>query len=442
MVTFTEISRAVNDFQLLDAAGSRKKFWYLAHQSAAYSIPQILDTLSPSNRRDVTVRNSMEYRYLGLLAVEAKEVKDTTAGLALMDDDGSNLQTIIDCQIAKFWLSNPTNNRLKIDAYPLFVAGKILSETGYLNWSEYLTVVIWVQSHSDIKPAINLIHEIRKFSFAEQESLLKETKAMASTKDLGDQARRPWKLISNHSLVKLDGVYTLRLATSNKEATDYLDAIERSIPSKRSSYESYLLTPLNLPPVVINNSSKDAGLSFREVLLKPRLETEPKYKNVVRPPRHLDYDSIQKARNEAGQAAEIYVFNTERNLLSSLGLTAFAESVERLSLVDDGLGYDILSFETDGTEKHIEVKSVSKIAGNCSIFISANEVRTAQADPNWVMYVVMGNGSTKPYIWDSEELTQAIRDLDVSATQLREQIFVSAPQLELSFFVLDSTDIV
>lgn len=441
MKTYTDVSNGIKEFQQSDVDGARKTFWYLAHQTAAYSIPQILSTLAPSNRHEVTVRNSMEYRYLGLLTVEATKVKDTPAGLAFINDDGTNLQSIVDCQIAKFWLSNPTNNRLKINVYPLYVVGKILTEIEFLTWNEYLAVVIWVQSHSEIEQAIRLIKAMRNLSSTEKDSLLTETKDRVRTKDVGDQARRPWKLVANHSLVKMDGNHAIKLATSKKESTNYLESLERAFPAEISIYEEFLFTELNLSPVVISRAMKDEGLAFREVLLKPRVQSEPSVDAVTRKPRKVDYEALQKARDEAGNTAEIHVLNTERALLNSLGLGTLAQKVDRLSQIDDGMGFDILSFDSEGVEKHIEVKSVSKVAGNCSIFISANEVKTAQNDPCWLLYVVMGNGSTKPYIWNSEELTQAIRDLDVSATKVGEQIYVSAPQLELSFFVMDSTEI-
>ena len=439
MVAYLEVSKEIADFQHPNGVEPKKKFWYIAHQSAAYSIPQILSTLAPSNRTKVTVRNSMEYRYLGLLAVEKTKVKDTSAGLAFSGDDGTNLQRIIDCQIAKFWLANPTNKRLKLDVYPLFVAGKLLITLSEISWDEYLSVVIWVQSHAEIEKALKLITAFRKLTSDERQKIVFETKSRVAAKDIGDQARRPWKLLSNHSLVKLDGSQRLKLATSIKEATIYLEALERAMPKSDDKYENFLTTPLNLPGVVISSSAAKAGLEFRDVFLKPRTVSELSQGIRGKKPTKIDYSAIQSARDKAGKMAEEYVLKTEIAHLENLGLRQLAEKVTRVSLVDDGLGFDILSFESDGTEKHIEVKSVSKFAGDCSIFISANEIRVAQSDPLWSVFVVMGNGSTKPYIWRSEQLGQAIKDLDVRATELANQIYVSAPQLELMFCVLDSS---
>ena len=185
---YLEVAKRISDFQHPHGRASKKKFWYIAHQSAAYSTPQILNTLALTNRNKVTVRNSMEYRYLGLLAVENTKVKDTRAGLAFLGDDGTNLQRIIDCQIAKFWLANPTNKRLKLDVYPFFVVGTILKYLSEISWDEYLAIVIWTESHSEIQNAINLIVAFRQLLPEERAKIVSETQDRVATKDLGDQA--------------------------------------------------------------------------------------------------------------------------------------------------------------------------------------------------------------------------------------------------------------
>lgn len=46
----------------------------------------------------------------------------------------------------------------------------------------------------------------------------------------------------------------------------------------------------------------------------------------------------------------------------------------------DGLGYDIRSFEPDGTERYIEVKSTT-FGERTPFFVSANEVRFSRERP-------------------------------------------------------------
>jgi len=58
--------------------------------------------------------------------------------------------------------------------------------------------------------------------------------------------------------------------------------------------------------------------------------------------------------------------------------------------VDPSIGYDILSFEIDGTEKHIEVKSSSTNSSDKKIhfFISDNEDEHIVNNPNACIYYV------------------------------------------------------
>lgn len=82
---------------------------------------------------------------------------------------------------------------------------------------------------------------------------------------------------------------------------------------------------------------------------------------------------------EIGYAGELLVLEHERSRLRSAGLHDLAQEVEHVSVTQgDGVGYDIRSFEENGSEIHIEVKTT--VAGpGASFEISANEVRYSQA---------------------------------------------------------------
>ncbi len=45
----------------------------------------------------------------------------------------------------------------------------------------------------------------------------------------------------------------------------------------------------------------------------------------------------------------------------------------------DGLGYDVLSYEVDGTEKHVEVKTTT-FSQTTPFFVSSNEAAFARAN--------------------------------------------------------------
>ena len=69
----------------------------------------------------------------------------------------------------------------------------------------------------------------------------------------------------------------------------------------------------------------------------------------------------QEARNQSlGLAGEEFVLQYEHWRLANLGFGTLADRVEHVSKTKgDGLGYDILSFDTSGKERFIEVKTTS-----------------------------------------------------------------------------------
>lgn len=84
------------------------------------------------------------------------------------------------------------------------------------------------------------------------------------------------------------------------------------------------------------------------------------------------------ARNrELGDAGEERVLDHERQTLLSAGRKDLAEQIRWVSKVDgDGAGYDIQSFESDGSEKLIEVKTTNGWE-RTPFFITKNELAVA-----------------------------------------------------------------
>lgn len=95
-------------------------------------------------------------------------------------------------------------------------------------------------------------------------------------------------------------------------------------------------------------------------------------------PQKRDYLE-REARNAAlGYAGEEFVLNFEHFRLHNLGQKALADKVEHVAKTKgDGLGYDILSFDSTGREKFIEVKTTA-FGKETPFFVSRGEVRFAQ----------------------------------------------------------------
>ncbi len=84
------------------------------------------------------------------------------------------------------------------------------------------------------------------------------------------------------------------------------------------------------------------------------------------------------ASNRAlGRGGEELVLALEHERLWTAGHRQLAERVEHVSVVrGDGFGYDIHSFEVDGADRFIEVKT-TRFGVHTPFFVSANELRVS-----------------------------------------------------------------
>lgn len=87
-----------------------------------------------------------------------------------------------------------------------------------------------------------------------------------------------------------------------------------------------------------------------------------------------DYLALEARNASLGLAGEELVVAFERERLRALGAKRLADRVEHAA-VDrgDGLGFDVLSFEEDGRERFIEVKTTA-FARETPFFVTRNEL--------------------------------------------------------------------
>jgi hypothetical protein len=91
-----------------------------------------------------------------------------------------------------------------------------------------------------------------------------------------------------------------------------------------------------------------------------------------------NYTEMETRNTSLGLAGELSVLEFEDRRLREQGATKLANRIEHVSVnLGDGLGYDIHSFEADGRDKLIEVKTTT---GSSSIpfFISRNELMVSR----------------------------------------------------------------
>lgn len=97
-------------------------------------------------------------------------------------------------------------------------------------------------------------------------------------------------------------------------------------------------------------------------------------------PRTPDYLAIEAANRRLGRMGEIFVLNYERARLRHAGRENLAERVEHVSVtLGDGLGYDIRSYEPDGSDRLVEVKTTA-YGKETPFYVSSNELRASRQE--------------------------------------------------------------
>ena len=87
----------------------------------------------------------------------------------------------------------------------------------------------------------------------------------------------------------------------------------------------------------------------------------------------------QEAQNQSlGRAGEELVLEFEHQRLWQAGHKTLADRVEHVSAIGDGHGFDILSFEANGRERLVEVKT-TRFGALTPFFASKNEVEISDA---------------------------------------------------------------
>ena len=111
-----------------------------------------------------------------------------------------------------------------------------------------------------------------------------------------------------------------------------------------------------------------------------------------------DFDYIENHRKliEIGDLAEKIVLENEIDFLQ----TNFPELAKKVRSVSNNpkLGFDILSFETNGKQKQIEVKAISKYNENKSFIITRNELSKSKTYSNYYVHCVTEINSERPRI--------------------------------------------
>jgi hypothetical protein len=103
----------------------------------------------------------------------------------------------------------------------------------------------------------------------------------------------------------------------------------------------------------------------------------------------VDYVAKQRSNTHLGKAGEIWVMKFEEAFLKNNGKEKWLKEIRHVSETDgDGLGYDILSKNLDGSPKYIEVKT-TKGEKDTDFFITENEMNCSKIEKaNYFLYRV------------------------------------------------------
>jgi hypothetical protein len=95
----------------------------------------------------------------------------------------------------------------------------------------------------------------------------------------------------------------------------------------------------------------------------------------------------REARNASlGRAGEEFVLQYEQWRLRQHNCGRLADKIEHIASVNDAAGFDILSFEVDGAERYIEVKTTS-YAKETPFYLSRSELEFSRAnDSQYCLY--------------------------------------------------------
>ncbi len=101
-----------------------------------------------------------------------------------------------------------------------------------------------------------------------------------------------------------------------------------------------------------------------------------------------------------GDQGESIVFLKEKEFLIENNRVDLAGRVKLISRKNESAGYDILSYELDGSKKYIEVKSTSRPPSHIANFlVTINECNKAKEIDNYNLYIVFEAKSKNPKIW-------------------------------------------
>lgn len=122
--------------------------------------------------------------------------------------------------------------------------------------------------------------------------------------------------------------------------------------------------------------------------------------NKVRAKEDINYSEQQTISQKIGDRGEELVLRNEIEKTTEWGLpNETLSKVRRVSLESDDYGFDILSFDQEGNERYLEVKTTKTNGKNFSFILTRNEFETAKYYGKRYSFVIVFDILSNPRIW-------------------------------------------
>ena len=174
----------------------------------------------------------------------------------------------------------------------------------------------------------------------------------------------------------------------NAHVVSYQDNVIVADPDGNETYcMEYQLTCKGIEEDLGKEEIKSGELVLKNQ--KPKSKPRKKLKRNFKGRKQTDYLLKAKKDKKTGELGEELVLEYEKKKLSGLGRIDLVNAIEHVSKTQgDGTGYDIKSFDEDGTEIFIEVKT-TKQGINTEFFMSPNEIEFSELHfENYYLYRV------------------------------------------------------
>ena len=400
----------INEYRKYLKNKSTKNFWKKAKQKEYTSdvVNKIYKDLT-EDFNELTTRNSITLRYLGLVVnLGGDNLKISNAGETFIKSPYK--QKILDEQIMKVYLDCPKlNDNLSIKIAPMEVLLNLLYLLEYVSFDEYKLFVCWINDKSEVPLVVDLIHEYRNTkNQTTYTDILNQKSQELNIDDFEDNIKRFFDmlLISSYIKEENDRIVSnlskrdIEIILESFSLRDFSDSGYFNYLNINNGWQIYTINPNYLRVIesleqktteeqeeIVNNIT--GGLKFPDISnINPQviemeidedIDLGIKIKRKISTGiQKIDFELRDSNNRAAGHFAEKIVIKYETEELNK-NYSEMVNKIEQVSLKDDTLGYDILSFNSDGSEKHIEVKAVRNSTSiTFRFFISENEVAIAK----------------------------------------------------------------